>query len=199
MAPPTVLGRVAIRGADQFITHLADASRTGVEIRQGDLVVSADSRIPGDASDIPAVSWAHDFHQVSGTLHLPPGWRLLHASGVDEVPGTWVRHWSLLELFLALIVAIGIGRLHGKRWGAVALAAARAHAPRGRRAEVVVARRAGRRGALPRAAGGAAEEGRPTRRAVAALLVVALIALPFLVEHVREGMYPALAKQGRAA
>ncbi len=125
MASPTVLGRVAIGGKDQFITRLSsasDASRTGVEIRQGALQVSADSRIPGSASDIPAVSWAQDFHQVSGTLHLPPGWRLLHATGVDEVPGTWVRHWSLLELFLALVIALGIGKLYGPRWGVIALA-----------------------------------------------------------------------------
>jgi hypothetical protein len=74
------------------------------------LSVSADSRVPGGA-DVPAVGWAHDFHQVSGVLHVPPGWRLIHASGVDSVPGTWVHHWSLLELFLALIVSISIVRL----------------------------------------------------------------------------------------
>jgi hypothetical protein len=195
MAPPTVVGRVAIRGADQFITHLADASRTGVEIREGELVVSADSRIAGDPSDIPAVGWAHDFHQVSGTLHLPPGWRLLHASGVDDVPGTWVRHWSLLELFLALVVAIGIGRLHGKRWGAVTLLLLVLSLPEeGAPAWswlFVLATEALFRvlpvGWAKALAGGAR---------VAALLIVGLIALPFLVEHVREGMYPALAKEG---
>ena len=122
MVPPTMLGRVAVGGRDQFITHLDDASQTGIEVRQGELSVTADSRIPGDPSDIPAVGWAHDFHQVSASLHLPPGWRLFHASGVDEVDGTWVKRWTLLELFLALIVAIGIGRLYGLRWGAIALA-----------------------------------------------------------------------------
>jgi hypothetical protein len=195
MAPPTVLGRVSVGGADQFITHLGDASRTGVEIRQGELVVSADSRITGDARDIPAVGWGHDFHQVSGTLHLPPGWRLLHASGVDEVPGTWVRHWSLLELFLALIVAIGIGRLHGKRWGAVTLVLLVLTLPEDGAPKwswLLVLAAEGLFRVLPDGRLKKVVDG--TR--VAALLVVALIALPFLVEHLRQGMYPVLAHDG---
>ncbi len=121
MAPPTVLGRVAINGRDQFITTTGDTARMGVEVRQGSLSVTADSRIVGDPRDIPAVGWAHDFHQVTGTLHVPPGWTVLYATGVDDVPGTWLRHWSLLEIFLALMVGIVIGRLYGLAWGALAL------------------------------------------------------------------------------
>ena len=195
MAAPTVLGRVAIGGKDQFITRLADPTRTGVEVRQGTLQVSADSRIPGDPSDIPAVGWAHDFHQVTGTLHLPPGWRLFYASGVDEVPGTWVRHWSLLELFLALVIAIGIGRLHGVRWGAIALVALALTfpedgAPKWTWIAVLVAEAIFR--ALP---AGRAKSLFSGVRAAAAVLV-ALIAIPFLVTHVREGLYPALERSG---
>ena len=44
MNPPTTLGRVAIGGRDQFITHLGDPARSGVEVRHGSLVVTADSR-----------------------------------------------------------------------------------------------------------------------------------------------------------
>ena len=192
MAPPTVLGRVAIGGKDQFITHLGDPTHTGVEVRQGTLNVSADSRIPGDPGDIPAVSWAHDFHQVSGTLHLPPGWRLLHASGVDEVPGTWVRHWSLLELFLALIIAIAIGKLHGARWGVVALVMLALTfpedgAPKWSWIAVLVAEALFR--VLP--AGRAKAFFSGVR--VAAVVLVIVIVVPFLVKHVREGIYPTLA------
>ncbi|HEY8088628.1 MAG TPA: hypothetical protein VIF09_12305, partial [Polyangiaceae bacterium] len=191
MAAPTLLGRVAIGGKDQFITHLGDAAQTGVEVRQGALQVSADSRIPGDASDIPAVSWAHDFHQVSGTLHLPPGWRLFHATGVDDAPGTWVRHWSLLELFLALLITLGVGRLYGVRWGVVALATLALTfpedgAPKWSWVVVLVAEAIFR--VLPV---GRVKSFFSGMRAAAALLV-ALIAIPFLVQHVREGIYPAL-------
>ncbi|MFO0673937.1 MAG: hypothetical protein U0235_30670, partial [Polyangiaceae bacterium] len=117
MQKPAALGRVAIRGKDQFITQLGDASRVGVEIRQGDLDVVADSRVTGDTSEVPAVGWNHNFAHVSGTLFVPPGYRVLHASGVDEVPGTWVRHWRLLEIFLVLILALATARLFGIGWG----------------------------------------------------------------------------------
>jgi hypothetical protein len=194
MVPPTVLGRVSIGGRDQFITHLGDASRTGVEVREGELSVTADSRIPGDSADIPAVGWAHDFHQVSGSLHLPPGWRLVHASGVDDVPGTWLKHWSLLELFLALVVAIGIGRLYGPRWGAVALAMLfltlpEQDAPKWSWLFVLAADGLVR--VLPEGKVKKVFEG----ARLATILVVALVALPFLVQHVREGIYPALADE----
>jgi hypothetical protein len=194
MAPPTVLGRVAVAGRDQFITHLDDASQTGVEVRQGELSVTADSRIPGDPSDIPAVGWAHDFHQVTGSLHLPPGWRLLHAAGVDEVPGTWIKQWSLLELFLVLIVAIGIARLYGPRWGAVALAmlfltVPEEDAPRWSWLFVLAVE--GLLRVLP--AGRVKKLFEGARLAV--LVVVAVITVPFLVQHVREGIYPALANE----
>jgi hypothetical protein len=203
MAPPTLLGRVSVGGRDQFITNLPglrradDASRTGVEVRQGSLAVTADSRIPGDPTDIPAVGWAHDFHQVSGSLHLPPGWKLLHASGVDEVPGTWVKHWSLLELFLALIVAIGIARLYGLRWGGVALAMLLLTLPEDDAPKwswLAVLAIEGLLRVLPPGRVAKLFEG----ARLAALVVVAIITVPFLIQHVREGIYPALARDWSA-
>lgn len=192
MAAPTVLGRVAIDGRDQFITHLAGSELSGVEVRQGELSAAADSRLSGDPGDIPAVGWAHDFHQVSAQLHLPPGWRLLHATGVDEVQGTWVKRWTLLELFLALIVAIGIARLYGRGWGAVAgallfLTLPEDGAPRWSWLFVLAAEALVR--VLP--AGTAKKLFEGVRLATVA--VVAVIALPFLVQHVRQGLFPALA------
>jgi hypothetical protein len=190
MAAPTVLGRVSIAGRDQFITKM-NGSQVGVEIRQGELSVDADSRIPGDASDIPAVGWAHDFHQVSGTLHLPPGWSLLHASGVDEVPGTWIRRWSLLEVFLALVVAIGMARLYGVPWGAATLATLvltlpEEGAPRWSWLFVLAAEALFR--VLPH---GRMKQFCGVLR-VAAVLVVTIVALPFALQEVRAGLYPAL-------
>ena len=192
MAAPTTLGRVAIGGRDQFITHLGDPKEQGVEVRQGALDVAADSRIADATGDIPAVGWKHDMHQVSGTLYLPPGWRLLHASGVDDVPGTWVRGWSLLKIFLALITAIVIGRLYGWRWSAIALAML----------GLTLTEDDGPRWVWLFVLGGEAlvrvlPDGIVKRVArgyrAAALIAASLIAIPFLVEHVREGMYPALA------
>ncbi|HLK37569.1 MAG TPA: hypothetical protein VKU41_12505, partial [Polyangiaceae bacterium] len=197
MAPPTLLGRVAIGGRDQFITHVAGDDRAGVEVRRGDLSVTADSRIPGDPGEIPAVGWAHDFHQVSGALHLPPGWRLLHASGVDDVPGTWVRRWSLVDLFLALIVAIGIGRLYRPAWGVVALVLLvltlpESEAPKWSWLFVLAAE------ALWRVVPAGKAKALFAGVRLGAVVLVAIVAVPFLVQHVREGMYPALAEGSSA-
>ena len=121
MQARTELGRVVASGADQSITRLGPNQPAGVELRQGNLSLEADSRIDGGVEEIPAVSWDADFHQVSGTLELPPGWRLLHASGADDVSETWVHSWTLLQIFLVLIIALGIGRLFGPAWGGLAL------------------------------------------------------------------------------
>ncbi|HEX7602102.1 MAG TPA: ABC transporter permease, partial [Polyangiaceae bacterium] len=192
MDPPTTLGRVAIGGRDQFITHLGDPTHMGVEVRQGSLSVTADSRLVGDVTDIPAVGWKHDFHQVSGTLHLPPGWRLLHASGVDEMPSTWVREWSLLQIFLGLILAIAIGRLHGWRWGGIALVMLALTLPEDgapRWSWIFVLAGEALVRVLP--AGIFLRIAKIFRGAM--LVLVALLAIPFMVRHVREGMYPVLA------
>ncbi len=54
---------------------------------------------------------------MSAELNLPPGWRLLAASGVDNVPDSWIARWTLLDLFLVLIAALATGRLFGRAWG----------------------------------------------------------------------------------
>jgi hypothetical protein len=191
MAPPTVLGRVALRQTDQFITHLGDPLQRGVEVRQGEAAMSADSRIPASSWRIPAVGWKRNFHQVSATLHLPPGWRLFHASGVDEVPGTWLRHWSLFELFLVLVASLALGRLFGVVWGALALGTMvlvfpEQEAPRWAWLAVLAAE------ALVRVV----PEGKAHKLVAAVrlgcLVVLALIAIPFAVEHLRQGMHPVL-------
>ncbi len=193
MAAPTQLGRVSVSGRDVFITRLTPESPAGVEVRQGQVQVSADSRVEGDVTHVPAVGWAHDFHQVSATLHLPAGWRLLHAAGVDDVPQTWLKHWTLLELFLVLITSLAVGRLFGWGWGALALVTLTLtfpedDAPKWSWLAVLAAEALVRvipEGKVRLAAKGA--------RGVA-LGVLVLLTVPFLVQHVREGMYPVLAR-----
>jgi hypothetical protein len=193
MLPPTVLGRVAIGGKDQFITHLEkNPDKSGVEVRQGQLTVSADSRINGDAGNIPAVGYDHDFHEVFATLHIPPGYRLLHASGADEVPGTWVRHWTLLELFLVLVLSLAFAKLFGRAWGALAcltftLVFPETDAARWLWAAALVTEALSR--VIP---AGKARTACSVLR-LGALLILLLNTLPFVVQHVREGIYPALA------
>lgn len=191
MPPPMTLGRVAVGGRDQLITRRTDPSVAGVEIRQGQLQMQADSRLSGALSRVPVVGWSHDFHQVSAELNLPPGWRLFHASGVDDVSSTWITDWTLLDLFLVMIIVMTAARIWGFSWGAVILAMLvlvylEPAAPRGLwlallAAEALIP-------VLP--AGRLLRLVRFYRAAV--LIALVMVSIPFMANEVRGGMYPAL-------
>ncbi|MEM7284580.1 MAG: hypothetical protein AAF438_23535, partial [Pseudomonadota bacterium] len=121
MQAPGILGRVGINNQNQFITTL-DKSRGGVEVRQGQINLQADSRINEALRVLPATGWAHNFQSAGITLNLPPGWHLFTVSGVDNVPNTWLQRWNLLDLFLVLITAVVFARLWHWAWGVLALA-----------------------------------------------------------------------------
>lgn len=121
MNPPATLGRVSVDGRDQLITSQGKDKKPGVELRRGQLNLVAESRFDASTQTIPAVGWDHDFQSVSGALNLPPGWRLLTARGVDVIPGTWLDRWTLLDLFLVLIISLAVFKLWNWRWGILAL------------------------------------------------------------------------------
>jgi hypothetical protein len=191
MPAPAVLGRVAVEGADQVITRKAPEAPPGIEIRQAQAEIEADSRIPQRRIGIPAVGWDADFQNVDATLRVPPGWRVLHAGGVDDVDATWISAWTLLDLFLVLLTTVAAARLWGRNAGLLALAALGLSwiewgAPRWSWLAIVAAAALAR--VLP--------EGRLKRGAIllhlatAAVLLLAL--LPFLVGQVRSSLYPSL-------
>ena len=60
---------------------------------------------------------------LAAVVHLPPGWRLLHVAGADEDHTSLLGLWTLLDLFLVLVVSLAASRLHGRAWGGVALLA----------------------------------------------------------------------------
>ena len=82
---PTELGRVSIAGKDQLVTIGKESGRAGVELRQGLLKLSADSRIPF-AAEISAVGWNADFHEVRAVLHLPGANAAGFPGGVEAQP-----------------------------------------------------------------------------------------------------------------
>lgn len=192
--PGTELGRVVTSGADQSITRLDAQGKAGVELRQGGLALEADSRLTGDVSTISAVSWDADFNSVQTTLQVPPGWRLINASGADKVPNTWVDQWTLFDLFLVLIIAVAMARLFGLHWGVIAavtlgLGWLEDGVPQYSWLVVLVAEGLFR--VLPK--GSLKTLLNFSRYAAWASLV--LITVAFSVQHVREGMYPSLAKE----
>jgi len=198
MAEPTVLGRAALDGREQFLTRLGDRSAVGIELREGQLQLEADSRVEGAVSRVPAVGWDHDFQGVNAQLNLPPGWQLYYASGVDDVSSSWVTNWTLLDLFAVLIVAMAVGHLWSWRWGLVALVTLALTYPEPMAPRWVwLAVLAG--DALVRAL----PEGRPLGYAklfrLGAIVGLVMIALGFAADQLRVGLYPQLAAPPPAA
>ncbi|HVP28047.1 MAG TPA: hypothetical protein VMW35_02670 [Myxococcota bacterium] len=190
-SPVLSLGRVAVRGVDQPVTMLPGSDGRGVEVRDASLEVEADARLEGVRGRLPAIGWRHDFADVAATLELPPGWRLLFATGVDDASPTWVGSWSLLDLFLVLVIALGAARLLGLRAGVLALAALvlswmEPWAPRWLWAAVLAAEALVR--VLP--AGGLSRAMRGVRLVLLVALVVATVG--FLVTSLRAAFYPVL-------
>ncbi len=119
--PEMQLGLVSLDGSNQLITRVPQTDRHGVEVRKGAINLSADSRINGPFRSISATGWQQVFQSVKTELNLPPGWRLLAATGVDNVPQSWISRWTLLDLFLVLIASLAISRLWNIYWGVFAL------------------------------------------------------------------------------
>lgn len=184
------LGRVAVNGEDQFITRLEGEDKQGVELRQGFLHLTADSRWM-NTDNLPATGWDADFHKVYAQLNLPPGWRLFAATGVDNASGSWMARWTLLDLFLVFIIAASFSHLWGRKWGAVALVAM-----------VVMYHEQGAPIAvwLNVLAASALLKVLPTGRFkiwiqryfALSILAVVLIGLPFMVQQARQAIYPQL-------
>ncbi len=118
--PALALGRVAVDGTERFITQREGSDRAGIELRNGALNLTADSVYQGKIAALPATGWDHDFQQVKGRLHLPPGWKLLNATGIDNIARTWIKRWTLLDFFVVLIFTIALAKLRSKLLSGVA-------------------------------------------------------------------------------
>jgi hypothetical protein len=111
----------ARRDDETMLITDAPEGRTGVEVRTPSLDVTALSQVPARSMS-PATGWDARFENVTTTLYLPPGHRLLGAWGVDESPDAWLNQWQLLDLFLLMLVAAAAYRLAG--WVGAAIASA---------------------------------------------------------------------------
>jgi hypothetical protein len=117
------LGHVAVAGIDQLITLHPGSGVRGVEVRQTQLDLSAEWRLPHAAGPLPAVAWSENVEQLASELYLPPGWQLLWASGVDHVSDSWLSRWDLFAVFFVLVIAIAIAKLDRPVWGVLGLCA----------------------------------------------------------------------------
>ena len=119
--PPGVLGKVSVDGINRLITSHGKEKKPGVELRRGSLNLLADSRLARVGTSFPTAGWDHDFQSFSGRLNLPPGWRLFSAKGVETIPATWFKKWTLLDIFILLIIAVAMYKIRNIMWGFIAL------------------------------------------------------------------------------
>ena len=117
MAAPGELGRVTVDDRDQPVVRLGKDGLPGVELRQSHLRLVAYSRYPDASAAFPAAGYDRELERVSATLHLPPGWALAYAAGPDAVSGGLLSDWTLLDLFLVLVLAVAAMALGGKPAG----------------------------------------------------------------------------------
>ncbi|UQZ88824.1 hypothetical protein C4J81_06260 [Deltaproteobacteria bacterium Smac51] len=130
---PFVLAQAALGGQPQVITWQTDSKgeeAPGLQLRNGQVNLSADLRIDDWGGVLPASGWDHKLDIESQRLNLPPGYHIFHASGADvrqdshySGSGTWTGAWGTLDFFIILIISIAVWKLYGLKWGLLALAA----------------------------------------------------------------------------
>lgn len=113
--PELALGSVEVNGEARVVTQASADSGAGVEIRDPNVSLLAVSRLA--MTDVFSASgWLSNFDSVSARLEIPPGWQVWHVAGPDQVSRSWISQWDLWDIFLSLIVIIGVYRLMGWRW-----------------------------------------------------------------------------------
>ena len=120
VARPWQLQR-AMQGENPLLVTQTDQGRSGVELRGKDLDLQAGLRLADRSGSLPSTGWQTSLESIDATLHLPYGYRLIGASGVDRSPDSWMAQWSLLDLFIVALIALLAGRLLGWRWALVAI------------------------------------------------------------------------------
>jgi hypothetical protein len=192
LLPPGTLGRIAVAGQDQLVTAHPETKAAGVELRRSALQLEADSRLAlGEA--IPAVGWTTGVEQLQATLHVPPGWSVFGATGVDRLPGTWTSRWTLLGFFFVLIVTLAVHRLFGLRPAVLALAAlVLTHGEPGAPSAIwlslvaaIALQRVAPAGWIPRLA---------RLWFLASAVVLVALAVPFAGDQVRDALFPQVAE-----
>ncbi|MCB0329286.1 MAG: hypothetical protein KDD70_06475 [Bdellovibrionales bacterium] len=110
----TLLGRALVNDQPALITNDPNSDLQGLELRDQQLNVTAVSRLQ-DRGSFPAIGWNTVVDSLNFTLHLPPSWLLFHVSGAQAGKSTWVDSWTLLDIFIALLIVLGSFKLFNWR------------------------------------------------------------------------------------
>lgn len=194
--PDTHLGQVNLNGIPQFITKTAPEDPDGIEIRQGQLTVTAESRIEHTPSHLAATGWDLPIQHLSSVLHLPPGWSVFHAWGPDLTSHTWISQWTLFDTFLVLVLTLATARLYSIVTAIcmglmLVLTYHEPNAPHGLWAHLLIAS-----ALLKGFPHGKIHTLAQTYRLITWLLI-ALVTGPFAIHAIRTGLYPQLLYPGQ--
>lgn len=108
----TQVGRASSNGAPILIASDPEKKLKGVEIRTNKLNIEAVSRIESERS-ISAVGWDQIVQNLSLSLSLPPSWKLIAVRGARYASGSWIDSWTLLDVFLSMLIAVAAYHLFG--------------------------------------------------------------------------------------
>jgi hypothetical protein len=114
------LGRAQVSGQGRVITADPETGLAGVELRALNLNLATELQYDS-ASTFPAVGYNRDAGSLSATLNIPPGWTVWSVDGPDDASGTWMRRWSLLDLFVLVLIVLAIRQYAGNVAAVVAL------------------------------------------------------------------------------
>jgi hypothetical protein len=122
-SPPLRLTHANMHGEDFLITRRAKDGPDGFELPASRIDLVVEARVEPRSAKLPAAGWAADFKKVTTKLYLPPGWRLFHAFGADQVSQSWFARWGILDVFIVIIFSLVVWRLRGRTIALIALAA----------------------------------------------------------------------------
>jgi hypothetical protein len=115
------LGHAVDHGQDQLVTR--HAKRSGIELRRKHVELETEWRLEHGRGELPAVGYDENADSLLAQLHLPPGFMLLGAEGVDQLHGTWIDSWDLFDFFFVLLVSLAVAKVSGVAFGICALIA----------------------------------------------------------------------------
>lgn len=112
LAAPYKLLAASERGESLLVTSGAQPDLRGIEVRYPTLNVETTARL-ASTTTLPAHGWSERLDTLQASLHLPPGYRLLYAGGVDRAPQAWIERWDIYAVFIAAFAVVLAWRLGG--------------------------------------------------------------------------------------
>ncbi len=119
LSDPFKMGSSKVDGKNVLITTNSH-EESGVEVRKKSFRMTMESRIEDKQFTLPATGWNTTIKQTKGTLNLPPGWLLFHASGPLDFYSTWLKKWNLYDFFILLLLCFTFGKLWSRKTGLLA-------------------------------------------------------------------------------